>query len=475
MFYNSTEMYEFMNRNNFMEETPHQSEKLNKTPSTIPLDRLKHERELRGWSQALVAEKIGAPQANLINRWENGHAFPSPHYREKLCTLFEKDAEALGLIKKGSGKSEQNPLPAAEPPQEINSLPAAKPTIQRRPFLARRSVLFGLLGGLGAAAGIGSLSWWRLHQSSSPPQPPSPTVTTLYIYKTDPPALVNFISWSPRGTFIVCSLGDLTIRVLEATTGNITFIYRGHTGFVNCAKSSSDETRIASASTDKTVQIWKPQTGELLLTYRGHTASVYCVTWSHDGTRVASCGADKTVHVWDAFTGKVLTKYLGHTQAVWNITWSPDDASIATSGADGGIQIWNSTTAVKSSTFTYQGPKGTVTEIDWSPDGNRIVSAHIDYSVHIWDALSGYNVLTYTGHKATVETARWSPDGAYIASGADDKTMQIWSPTSGKCLAIYQKHTDKVSEVSWAPDSQGIAASSIASDDETMHVCKFKL
>ncbi len=140
----------------------------------------------------------------------------------------------------------------------------------------------------------------------------------------------------------------------------------------------------------------------------------------------------------------------------------------------GGIQIWNSTTAVKSSTFVYQGPAGTVTEIDWSPNGNRIVSTHIDSSVHIWDALTGYNVLTYTGHKATVETARWSPNGEYIASGADDKTMQIWSSVSGKRFYTYQKHTDKVSEVSWAPDGQGIASSSITSDDETMHVCRFQ-
>jgi WD40 repeat protein/transcriptional regulator with XRE-family HTH domain len=468
-----------------MEEIPQRSEEMKKMPLTAPLDKLKYERELRGWSQALVAEKIGAPQASLINRWEKGHAFPSPHYRQKLCALFEKDAEALGLIKKGTGKANQNtesPAESSQTPVElpaaISVLPVVQPAVQQQSLLTRRSALFGLLGGgLVAVAGIGSLSWWGLHQSSSPrhPSPSSPTVTTLYIYKTDPPALVNFISWSHRGSFIVCSLGDQTVRVLEATTGHTSFIYRGHTNFVECAKSSPDETRIASASKDKTVQIWKPLTGELLLTYRGHTDTVYCVTWSHDGTRVASCGADKTVQVWDAFTGKLLTKYLGHTAEVWNITWSPDDTSIATCGTDdSGIQIWNSATGVKNAMFTYQGPKGTVTEIDWSPVGNRLVSTHIDSSVHIWDTVSGYNVLTYTGHTATAETARWSPNGKYIASGADDKTMQIWSPTTGECFYTYRKHTDKVFEVSWSSDNQGIASCSVASDDETVHVCKFK-
>ncbi len=456
-----------------MEESHQAEESISpkKIISGIPNDKLKRERELRGWSQALVAEKIGA-QTNLINRWENGHAFPSPYYREKLCSLFDKDAEALDLIKKRSGKSTHCPEPPAEPLAGTNMQGIFGPIAQRRFLFSRRKALLALTGGLATVAGIGSVAWWR--SQSSALQQHSPTMTTLYIYKTDPPVLINFVSWSLRGTFIVCPTGDLTVKVLDALSGIITFVYRGHTGYVNCAKGSPDETRIASASADKTVQIWKPQTGEPLLTYKGHTDTVYCVTWSHDGTRVASSGTDKTVHIWDASSGKLLTKYLGHTQAVWNITWSPDDASIATSGLDGGIHVWNPETALKSPTFTYRGPSGIVTEIDWSPDGNWIVSTHTDSSVHIWDALTGYNVLTYTGHTAPAETVRWSPNGKYIASGADDKTVQIWDASNGKHLLTYQKHTEKVQEVSWAPDGQHIASASFNRDDETMHVCKIQ-
>ncbi len=62
-----------------------------------PKTLLKRERELRGWSQARVAEEIGTTAMN-VGRWERGASMPYPHFREKLCVLFGKDAAALGLL-----------------------------------------------------------------------------------------------------------------------------------------------------------------------------------------------------------------------------------------------------------------------------------------------------------------------------------------------------------------------------------------
>lgn len=58
---------------------------------------LKYERELRGWSQAKVAEEIGTT-ARTVSRWEKGLALPYPYFRERLCTLFGKNAVELGLV-----------------------------------------------------------------------------------------------------------------------------------------------------------------------------------------------------------------------------------------------------------------------------------------------------------------------------------------------------------------------------------------
>ena len=60
---------------------------------------LRRERDLRGWSQRRVAEEIGTSE-DIVSRWERGDRLPEPYFRERLCTLFGKDAEELGLIPK---------------------------------------------------------------------------------------------------------------------------------------------------------------------------------------------------------------------------------------------------------------------------------------------------------------------------------------------------------------------------------------
>src|SRR5207249_4819016 len=58
---------------------------------------LKHERQLRGWSQADVAGRIGS-DPKTVGRWERGLGFPSPYFQQRLVDLFGKDAMELGFI-----------------------------------------------------------------------------------------------------------------------------------------------------------------------------------------------------------------------------------------------------------------------------------------------------------------------------------------------------------------------------------------
>ena len=67
---------------------------------------LKRERQLRGWSQADVADRIGS-DPKTVGRWERGLAFPGPYFQQRLLDLFGKDAVALGFIA-GQGENLRN-------------------------------------------------------------------------------------------------------------------------------------------------------------------------------------------------------------------------------------------------------------------------------------------------------------------------------------------------------------------------------
>lgn len=109
---------------------------------------LKQAREMRGWSQAKVALEIGT-SAKIVSRWERGTSFPSPYFREKLCILFEQNAQALGLIMQnerteetpGNASSEQGSplgLDDQEVPASQQLLPAANTLVDDTLAVAER-------------------------------------------------------------------------------------------------------------------------------------------------------------------------------------------------------------------------------------------------------------------------------------------------------------------------------------------------
>ena len=69
-----------------------------KAAQARPNHLLRRARQERGWSQRVVADRIGAPQDTMITRWERGNAIPSPYYIERLCQLFGMTATELGLL-----------------------------------------------------------------------------------------------------------------------------------------------------------------------------------------------------------------------------------------------------------------------------------------------------------------------------------------------------------------------------------------
>jgi transcriptional regulator with XRE-family HTH domain/DNA polymerase III delta prime subunit len=64
----------------------------------LPNERLRQERQRRGWSRQYVAEQIGVADPKTIGRWERGVAFPSSYFLHRLCSLFGMLAQDLGLF-----------------------------------------------------------------------------------------------------------------------------------------------------------------------------------------------------------------------------------------------------------------------------------------------------------------------------------------------------------------------------------------
>jgi tetratricopeptide (TPR) repeat protein len=62
-----------------------------------PNHKLRYERERRAWTQQKVADMVGTTPLN-VGRWERGVTSPAPFFRQKLCEVYEKSAQELGLV-----------------------------------------------------------------------------------------------------------------------------------------------------------------------------------------------------------------------------------------------------------------------------------------------------------------------------------------------------------------------------------------
>jgi DNA-binding XRE family transcriptional regulator len=83
--------------------------------------RLRTARELRGWTQLEVADRIGTTHVN-VGRWEHGLTHPRPYYRSLLCNLFGMSEQELGLAAHQQPSEIMKPCLVSDP--AIPSCPA---------------------------------------------------------------------------------------------------------------------------------------------------------------------------------------------------------------------------------------------------------------------------------------------------------------------------------------------------------------
>lgn len=57
---------------------------------------LKVERNMRNWTRNFLAQQIGST-SKTIARWERGETVPRLQFRQKLCEIFDKSPQDLGL------------------------------------------------------------------------------------------------------------------------------------------------------------------------------------------------------------------------------------------------------------------------------------------------------------------------------------------------------------------------------------------
>jgi WD40 repeat protein len=196
-----------------------------------------------------------------------------------------------------------------------------------------------------------------------------------------------------------------------------------HDHAVTAVAYSPDGSTFLTASRDRTVRIWDASSGELRQTLTCPDG-VVAAAFSPDGRRVLTGGEDNTVAVWEVGkeTGDVSLRLPGPVMAV---AFSPDGQTFATGILDGSVQLWD--TASRKPRGERLRHRGWVHALAFGPKGGALLTGSMDGTARLWDAATGKPLEAPFRHDGWVLAAAFSPDGQTVLTGGTDNMARVWA------------------------------------------------
>lgn len=277
--------------------------------------------------------------------------------------------------------------------------------------------------------------------------------------------MIRCVEWGPTGMVFASASDDNTVKVWDATYGEVIHTLEGHKGLVFTVSWSPEGNQLVSGSEDKSIRIWDSITGNVIRCIENAhgKGSVHCLAWNPvDPLRLASGGRDsRDTKVWNPETGEVVYQIKKRAST---LSWSRDGTKLAI--ADRVLHILDGSTGELLLSFPAE--ESQISNISWNSTGTKIVGAVSEYiTIKIWDTSSGkelsmINVMQEIDHRGEgkaegheIMVAKWNNDDSLIACGCWGKSVRIIDAKTKRVCLIMNGHSEGVRTLSWKPPPKG--------------------
>jgi WD40 repeat protein len=287
---------------------------------------------------------------------------------------------------------------------------------------------------------------------------------------------IQSIAWSPNGNLIAvgprsysADEHDYSIRILNATNGDIITRLQFHSGDVYSVDWNPDGSKLVSSGHGDAIGVvWDIENGNRISISQPYSMQGRLIdVWSPDGNRIANVsGGNPSINIWNPVNGQTLFSFRANNIGFpLSIAWSPDGKKLVTGNSSGDVIIWDADSG--SQLLVLSGHTDDVNSVAWSPDGSRIVSGSADSTLRIWDVTIGTSLYVLLGHTDIIWKVDWSPAEDSIASAGNDGTLRVWDALTGNQVDLFTS-TEPIYAVDWSPDGNKLAYG--GNNDSTAHI-----
>lgn len=270
------------------------------------------------------------------------------------------------------------------------------------------------------------------------------------------------VGYSPNGRLIAAGDDNGSVRMFDATSGELRQTLTGHADTVGAIAFSADGRIMASGSYDNTICLWDVANGHRTNTLLKHRGWVYAVAISPNGRSLASASEDGTCLLWDLQTG--VSRRLDTPGATFlaTVAFSPDGRFLAAGGGGGILYLFDMDDLDHPRQLPHH--RGGIRSVTFAHQRDLIATGGEDGRVAVWQT-DGTLLASLEGHTGNVMSVSFSAVDDVLASASVDKTVRLWSTDTNACLAQLQGGDTRVWAVACSPAGRTLA---VASEDGTI-------
>ena len=294
----------------------------------------------------------------------------------------------------------------------------------KKPFLSRRQILGGSMGGLGLAY----LSYHLISKPEAGNQDPWPL-------KISAPTFIHKLSTQHHiGPVREISIGSMqfknlpsrkTMGISNGSNGPAVWNIQSGTLIESfgkehggaCATLAPLESPFAATGADNNkISLWNLDSNLLVNELIGHKSSVNSVQFSRDASKIASCACDGLIKIWDFKTGNCTHTFKAESRITYTLAFGPTGAWLVTGSWDGKVQIWNIEAKAKTDLGNHPGK---VWRVIAAENSKTIITSGTDGLVKIWDITSGKE--THSLEHSHEITGLYLAERNYLFAGGGNK------------------------------------------------------